>query len=79
MNDIQHIRESPTSPGKTEIVKCPYEWVIIQRPEDGFQSPQINRGAIVRQALELNAIICLGPWCAIYPCERVRDFAEGRI
>lgn len=73
-----YIRENPET-RKSEIVNCPYEWIPIRTPPTRTTSLQINRENITLQIIELGTIPCFGEWCAIYPCERVRDFAEGRI
>ena len=73
-----HIRENPET-GRGQIVNCPYEWIPLKRPDYEGYSLQINQLGIVNQAIGLDAISCIGSCCAIYPCERVRDFVEGKI
>ena len=65
-----HIRQHDD--GTADVVNCPYEWFPLTKG-------QFRPGAFVRACVEANTVICLGPGCAIYPCERVRDFAEGKI
>lgn len=66
-----YVRHNPET-GQFEIVNCPYEWVPITR---GQISPLIYTG----NCINTGSVLCLGSCCAIYPCERVRDFMEGRI
>jgi hypothetical protein len=66
------IRNNPDH-DTTEVVNCPYDWIpithgIISLKQYAHYCAQSD-----------GSPLCLGPGCAIYPCERVRDFSEGRI
>jgi hypothetical protein len=76
---LLHVREDPNT-HCGQIANCPYDWIPIKRPSVDDPRPiQINQKMIVNMAIELDAIPCIGDLCAIYPCERVRDFSEGKI
>jgi len=61
--------------GNVDVVNCPYDWVPISTSAGNTLSliMYAKACAIVESPL------CIGSCCAIYPCERVRDFAEGKI
>ncbi|MFA5378068.1 MAG: hypothetical protein WC455_20115 [Dehalococcoidia bacterium] len=77
MNDDElHIRLDPEQSGRKQIVVCPYDWVTLRAPPNDCEQHQINIGAMVRNTLRRRgAIVCIGDVCAIYPCQRVREFA----
>jgi hypothetical protein len=76
MNDSElHIRLDPEQSGRKQIVVCPYDWITIRATPRGCEPCQINIGAMAHAACIRSAIACIGPWCAIYPCQRVREFA----
>jgi hypothetical protein len=79
MSDIPDYMRIDNETGRLQIVSCPYDWIPLNRANFGESTIQINRENMVKQAIDLDIISCIGDWCAIYPCERVRDFSEGKI
>lgn len=73
--DELHIRRDPDHPGYTQKVICPYDWITLRNAPPGCKPCQINPGAIAREISRQGVITCIGPWCAIYPCQRVRECA----
>jgi len=60
--------------GRIEVVNCPYEWIPIHASRCTLSLPMYTKACAA-----VGSALCIGSCCAIYPCERVRDFAEGRI
>jgi hypothetical protein len=63
--------------GLLQGVNCPYGSIQI-RNREGI-STVIKSTTLRNNILQTGAFPCLGECCTIYPCERVRDFAEGKI
>jgi hypothetical protein len=64
-----------TITGQTEVVNCPYDWIPISNtPENILSLPMYAKACA-----SVGSPLCIGSCCAIYPCERVRDFSEGKI
>ena len=64
--------------GQIEVVNCPYEWIPIR----GGSPPSVLSLSLpeyVKACAAVGSALCIGSCCAIYPCERVRDFSEGKI
>jgi len=61
-----------------EVVNCPYGWIPIHGG-----SPQsvlsLSLPEYVKACAAVGSALCIGSCCAIYPCERVWDFVEGKI
>lgn len=66
------VRRSKTNPEEFEVVDCPYENV----PTSGNWS-KFTPGLYIRACVDARTVLCLGGVCAIYPCQRVREFQEG--
>jgi hypothetical protein len=60
--------------GQIEVATCPYDWIPL-RSGCSIALPQYRSACILSD----DAVLCIGSGCAIYPCERVRDFSEGKI
>lgn len=72
-DDMMYVRNDQAIPGRVEMVKCPYEWIPMKKG-------QFNPSRYLKNCIDAGcSCLCLGLGCAIYPCERVRDFAVGKI
>ena len=56
-----------------KVVNCPYDSVTLIR---GYEIQILTR-RFEEMILNSGQFPCVGNYCAIYPCERVRGFAEG--
>ena len=56
-----------------KVVNCPYDSITVIRR----QSMQILTRRLEKMILHSGQFPCVGNYCVIYPCERVRGFAEG--
>ena len=61
--------------GKIDVVNCPYDWV----PISVSSGHSLSLPVYARACASVGSPLCIGSCCAIYPCERVRDFSEGKI
>jgi len=68
-----YARKNPN--GQIEIVDCPYEWVPLNAHGCNISLPLYSEAC----TLSNGAPLCIGSVCAIFPCERVRNFSEGLI
>jgi hypothetical protein len=67
------MRRNPET-GEVQVVNCPYDWIPISSGGYKLSLPRYTEACT-----EAGTPLCIGECCAIYPCERVRDFLEGRI
>ena len=66
------------STGQIKVVICPYEWIPIHGGST-LSVRSLSLPEYVKACAAVGSALCIGSCCAIYPCERVWDFVEGKI